>query len=38
MYKVMVQASPEYRTKPEDLLNLYVKNPQGGHGTVLNLH
>jgi HAE1 family hydrophobic/amphiphilic exporter-1 len=25
-YKVMVQASPQYRTKPEDLLNLYVKN------------
>ena len=29
MYKVMVQASPEYRTKPEDLLNLYVKNSKG---------
>lgn len=26
MYKVMVQASPEYRAKPEDLLKLYVKN------------
>lgn len=26
MYKVMVQALPEYRAKPEDLLNLYVKN------------
>lgn len=26
LYKVMVQASPEYREKPEDLLNLYVKN------------
>ncbi len=25
-YKVMVQALPEYRTKPEDLLKLYVKN------------
>jgi len=24
MYKVMVQASPEYRAKPEDLLNLYL--------------
>ena len=29
MYKVMVQASPEYRTKPEDLLNLHVKNMKG---------
>ena len=29
MYKVMVQASPEYRTKPEDLLNLHVKNTEG---------
>jgi HAE1 family hydrophobic/amphiphilic exporter-1 len=26
MYKVMVQASPEYRAKPEDLLKLSVKN------------
>jgi HAE1 family hydrophobic/amphiphilic exporter-1 len=26
MYKVMVQASPEYRAKPEDLLSLTVKN------------
>jgi HAE1 family hydrophobic/amphiphilic exporter-1 len=26
MYKVMVQASPEYRAKPEDLLKLYIKN------------
>jgi HAE1 family hydrophobic/amphiphilic exporter-1 len=25
-YKVMVQASPQYRSKPEDILNLYVKN------------
>lgn len=25
-YKVFVQASPEYRKLPEDLLNLYVKN------------
>ncbi|MBL7855923.1 MAG: efflux RND transporter permease subunit [Cyclobacteriaceae bacterium] len=29
MYKVMVQASPEYRAKPEDLLNLYTKNNKG---------
>jgi hydrophobic/amphiphilic exporter-1 (mainly G- bacteria), HAE1 family len=28
MYKVMVQASPEYRASPEDLLKLYVKNDQ----------
>lgn len=26
MYKVMVQASPEYRAKPEDIINLTVKN------------
>ncbi len=25
LYKVMVQAYPEYRGKPEDILNLYVK-------------
>lgn len=29
MYKVMVQASPEYRTAPEDLLKLHVKNNFG---------
>ncbi|QIP12967.1 efflux RND transporter permease subunit [Spirosoma aureum] len=29
MYKVMVQASPEYRAKPEDVLNLRVKNREG---------
>ena len=29
MYKVMVQASPEYRAKPEDVLALRVKNDQG---------
>ncbi|GAB2703207.1 efflux RND transporter permease subunit [Mucilaginibacter koreensis] len=29
MYKVMVQASPEYRTNPEDVLKLYVKNEKG---------
>lgn len=28
MYKVMVQALPEYRAKPEDILKLYVKNDQ----------
>lgn len=26
LYKVMVQSSPEYRAKPEDILKLYVKN------------
>lgn len=26
IYKVMVQALPEYRSKPEDVLKLYVKN------------
>lgn len=29
MYKVMVQAYPNYRTRPEDILNLYVKNDKG---------
>jgi hydrophobic/amphiphilic exporter-1 (mainly G- bacteria), HAE1 family len=29
MYKVMVQALPEYRSKPEDILNIYVKNSNG---------
>jgi HAE1 family hydrophobic/amphiphilic exporter-1 len=29
MYKVMVQAGPEYRAKPEDVLNLQVKNDKG---------
>jgi hydrophobe/amphiphile efflux-1 (HAE1) family protein len=29
MYKVMVQASPEYRSKPEDVLSLRVKNKDG---------
>jgi len=29
MYKVMVQAAPQYRTKPEDVLHLYVKNDSG---------
>src|SRR6185295_10341212 len=28
-YKVMVQASPEYRALPEDLLKFYVKNDKG---------
>jgi HAE1 family hydrophobic/amphiphilic exporter-1 len=29
MYKVMVQALPEYRALPEDILKLYVKNENG---------
>jgi hydrophobic/amphiphilic exporter-1 (mainly G- bacteria), HAE1 family len=29
MYKVMLQAGPAYRTTPEDLLNMYVKNNRG---------
>ncbi|MGV3587055.1 MAG: efflux RND transporter permease subunit [Adhaeribacter sp.] len=29
MYKVMVQASPTFRTQPEDVLKLHVKNDQG---------
>jgi hydrophobic/amphiphilic exporter-1 (mainly G- bacteria), HAE1 family len=29
MYDVMVQAAPEYRSKPEDVLNLHVKNNLG---------
>ena len=29
LYRVMVQALPEYRAKPEDILSLYVKNRDG---------
>ncbi len=29
MYKVMVQALPEYRARPEDILKLYVKSDAG---------
>jgi HAE1 family hydrophobic/amphiphilic exporter-1 len=29
MYKVMLQAAPGYRAKPEDVLKLYVKNNKG---------
>ncbi|TXJ23524.1 MAG: efflux RND transporter permease subunit [Chitinophagaceae bacterium] len=29
MYKVMLQALPEYRATPEDVLRLYVKNNRG---------
>lgn len=30
MYKVMVQASPDYRGTPEEVLQLYVKSQSGG--------
>lgn len=29
MYKVMLQAAPEYRMNPEDLFSLYAKNKEG---------
>ena len=29
MYRVMVQALPEYRAQPEDLMKLYIKNDAG---------
>lgn len=29
MYRVMVQSAPQYRAKPEDLLQLYLKNKDG---------
>ena len=29
MYKVMVQALPEYRAQPDDLMGLYIKNDAG---------
>jgi HAE1 family hydrophobic/amphiphilic exporter-1 len=29
MYKVMVQALPEYRAQPDDLMKLYIKNEDG---------
>ncbi len=29
MYDVMIQAAPEYRSKPEDVLNIHVKNNLG---------
>jgi HAE1 family hydrophobic/amphiphilic exporter-1 len=29
MYKVMIQASPEFRTSPESLLDMYAKNKDG---------
>jgi HAE1 family hydrophobic/amphiphilic exporter-1 len=29
LYKVMIQAAPEYRTRPEDVLRLQIKNNKG---------
>lgn len=29
LYRVMVQALPEFRAKPEDIMGLYVKNKEG---------
>ncbi|MES2003806.1 MAG: efflux RND transporter permease subunit [Bacteroidota bacterium] len=29
LYRVMIQSSPEFRSKPEDLMRLYVKNKLG---------
>jgi len=29
MYRVMVQSLPQYRTQPDDILQLYIKNNQG---------
>ena len=40
MYDVMIQASPEYRAQPEDVLNLFVKNDQGEmvpYSTFINM-
>ena len=34
MYKVMVQALPEYRAQPEDILKLTVKNDEGEMITI----
>ena len=38
MYKVMLQAAPEYRMNPEDLFSLYAKNKEGEYGALLQLH
>jgi HAE1 family hydrophobic/amphiphilic exporter-1 len=29
MYRVMVQSLPQYRTQPDDIMQLYIKNNQG---------
>lgn len=41
MYKVMLQAYPQYRSKPEDILQLHVKNDRGEmvpYSTFVKLH
>ena len=35
MYKVMVQASPDYRTLPDDILKLLCKNDRGWNGSSI---
>ncbi|TAE83790.1 MAG: efflux RND transporter permease subunit, partial [Bacteroidetes bacterium] len=37
MYKVMVQAAPEYRSKPDDLLKLNVKNRDGNMVSISSI-
>jgi HAE1 family hydrophobic/amphiphilic exporter-1 len=40
MYKVMLQAGPEYRSKPEDIEKLYIKNRRGEmvqYGTFIRM-
>lgn len=37
MYKVMVQAAPEYRAKPQDILKLNVKNKDGNMVSISSI-
>ncbi len=37
-FKVYVQAAPEFRRLPSDILNLYVKNDRERDGAVLGVH
>lgn len=37
MYKVMVQAAPEYRSKPDDLLKLNIKNRDGNMVSISSI-
>ena len=37
-FKVYVQASPEFRRLPEDMLNMFVQERQGRDGAVLGVH
>jgi HAE1 family hydrophobic/amphiphilic exporter-1 len=37
MYKVMVQAAPEYRAKPEDILKLSLKNKDGNMVSISSI-